>query len=302
MSPIVNSAEIYHNKYMEFFTGHNVINNKGQILLITLLVLTVATTIALSLIGRATLDLSMSNQLEESTRAFDAAEAGIEEALKTGIGTDAPVTLSPGVTYDVSVNTIGGAAGVFQMVRKTLQNNTETLWLVEHTDTGAVDETLFYSASTIELCWSQETGTNPAAALGVTVLYKESADGSYQAARMAVDPDAATRGNNFDDTGITTTGCGIGYYGKTINFTTDFVPAITPTLDTLLALRIKPYYADTTLAINGGTAEIPKQGNQIESVGATGTGVSRKVVVYQQYRAPLSIFDSVIYSESAFGH
>jgi len=273
--------------------------NKGQILLITLLVLTVATTIALSLIGRATLDLSMSNQLEESTRAFDAAEAGIEEALKTGSGTDQPVTLSPGVTYDVSVNTIGGVAGVFQMVRKTLQNNTETLWLVEHTDTGVVDETLFYTSSTIELCWSQEIGTNPAAALGVTVLYKASTDGSYQAARVAVDPDAGTRGNNFDDTGITTTGCGIGYYGKQIDFT---ALGINPALDTLLALRIKPYYADATLAINGGTAEIPKQGNQIESVGSTGTGVSRKVVVYQQYRAPLSIFDSVIYSESAFGH
>lgn len=281
------------------FTHHKIIGNKGQILLITLLVLTVATTVALSLIGRATIDLSMSNQLEESTRAFNAAEAGIEQALRTGSGITVPVTLASGVTYDVSVNVIGGAAGVFQMARKTLENNTETLWLVEHLDTGTVDETPFYTANTIELCWSQETAPDAAAALGVTVLYIDSTDGSYQAARIAVDPDAATRANNFDNSAITTTGCGIGYYGKQLDFTS---LGINPAVDTLLALRIKPYYADATLAINGGINEIPKQGNQIESVGATGTGVSRKVVVYQQYRAPLSIFDSVIYSESAFGH
>ena len=87
--------------------GKSYRHQQGQILLITLLVLTVATTIALSLIGRATIDLSMSNQLEESTRAFNAAEAGVEQALKSGLGTNGPAVLTNGVTYDVTVNTIG---------------------------------------------------------------------------------------------------------------------------------------------------------------------------------------------------
>lgn len=270
----------------------------GQVLLITLLVLTVATTIALSLIGRATIDLSMSNQLEESTRAFDAAEAGIEQALKTGEGTTQ--TLSAGVSYNVSVNTIGGASGVFQMGHKTFQNTTETLWLAEHDEsTGALVETPYYTASTIELCWSREVAPAVPAAIEVGVLYKESTDGTYKMAHVAWDPNAATRVNNFDSTGISQTGCGLGYYGKTLDFS---VLGITPTIDAILSLRIKPYYADTTIAVNGGASEIPKQGNQIESVGTTGTGVSRKVVVYQQYRSPLSVFDSVIYSQSGFGH
>lgn len=275
-------------------------STKGQILLITLLVLTVATTISLSLIGRATIDLSMSNQLEESTRAFDAAEAGIEQALKTGTGTSIPVTLSSGVTYNVTVNSIGGATGVFQMAHKTLQNTTETLWLVEHDQTtGELDETPFYTASTIELCWSKETSPSPAAALGVTIFYKESTDNSYQVKRVALDPALVSRNNNFDSTNITSTGCGIGYYGKQIDFS---ALGLTPTSDAILALRIRPYYADTTLAVNGGVWAIPKQGNQIESIGETGTGVSRKVVVYQQYRAPQSVFDSVIHSDADFRH
>jgi Tfp pilus assembly protein PilX len=275
--------------------GHR--RSHGQVLLITLLILTVATTIALSLIGRATIDLSMSNQLEESTRAFNAAEAGIEQALKTGSG--GTTVLTPGVTYDVTVSSIGGATGVFQVAHKTLQNATETLWLAQHDETGALVETPFYTSPTLEICWSQPPVSSPAAALGVSVVYKESTDGSYQVARAALDPDAATRNNNFDSTNITTTGCGLGYYGKQINFTS---LGITPALDAILALRIRPYYADATIAIDGGASQIPKQGNQIESVGQTGTGVSRKVVVYQQYRTPLSIFDSVIYSQSNFGH
>lgn len=281
--------------------------NRGQVLLITLLVLTVATTIALSLIGRSTIDLSMSNQLEESTRAFNAAEAGIEQALKTGSGTAGAVTLSPGVTYDVSVNDIGGTAGVYQVDHKTPENSTETFWLVPHDDddvdgdgnTTELNETPFFTQSTMGICWSKETAPDPAAAVELSILYKESTNGSYQVARGAWDPDAATRSNNFASSGITTDGCGLGYYRKLLDFTAF---GITPTLDTLISLRMKPYYADTKFAVNPGGAEIPKQGNRIESVGATGTGVSRKVVVYQQYRAPLSIFDSVIYSESAFGH
>lgn len=276
---------------------------QGQILLITLLVLTVATTIALSLIGRTTIDLSMSNQLEESARAFNAAEAGVEQALKSGLGTNGPSVLTSGVTYDVTVNSIGGASGVYQLPHQTPQNVTETIWLVEHDpDTGLLNETPYYTAGSIVLCWSPEIAPDPAAGLVVTALYKEGTDATYKVARMAVDPNAVTNNNNFDDTGISTAGCGLGYYRKLIDFT---ALGITPTgvpADTLLALRIRPVYADTTIALDSGSPGLPKQGNQIESVGSTGTGVSRKVVVFQQYRAPLSLFDSVIYSQSAFGH
>lgn len=275
-------------------------DQKGQVLLITLLVLTVATTIALSLIGRATLDLSMSNQLEESTRAFNAAEAGIEQALKTGVGTGGAVTLLPGTTYDVSVNSVGGKAGVFQIPHKTAANATETIWLAAHDDvTGALIETPFFTRSTLNFCWSRETSLDPAPAVELSIFYKESTDGSYKVARAAWDSQAGVRNNNFVSSGITTSGCGLGYYRKLLDFA---ALGITPTLDTLLSLRIKPYYADTTIAVNTGVDILPRQGNTIESVGKTGSGVTRKVVVLQQYRTPLSIFDSVIFSQSSFGH
>ena len=70
----------------------------GQVLLLTLLVLSVATTVVLSLIGRATTDVAISNQIAESQRAFSAAEAGIEEMLKTGSVAPGVHPLSSGAT------------------------------------------------------------------------------------------------------------------------------------------------------------------------------------------------------------
>lgn len=272
----------------------------GQVLLITILILTVATTIALSLIGRATLDFSMSNQLEESTRAFNAAEAGIEAALKSGMG--GSVTIGSGTSYAVSVNTVGGSTGVYQMMHKTTRGATDMLWLVEHNSDGSVNETPVYTRTSLDVCWSQPSGSNPVAALIIGVLYKEGTDGSYKLVKVAADPDAASRANNFD-AGVGTGGCGnANTYVTTVNFTTLGLTLSGAAADTLLGLRLRPEYADTTISVNAGAQALPTQGKSIQSVGTTGNGVTRKVIVYQSYRAPSSIFDSVIYSQDNFSH
>lgn len=54
---------------------------KGQITIILLLVTVIGLTVALSIVGRSTTELSTSTRTEQSTRAFSAAEAGIEQAL-----------------------------------------------------------------------------------------------------------------------------------------------------------------------------------------------------------------------------
>lgn len=271
-------------------------------LLITILVLTIATTIGLSLIGRSTLDVSMTNQLEDSSRAFSAAEAGIEQALLTGLGTSSPqvLTAGSGITYDVSVGVVGGATGVYQIARKTPKGVTETLWLVNHNDDGTIDETSSYGANTLSLCWSQELVVP---ALIGSVLYKEGADGSYKVARFAFDADAINRNNNFNTTISSVNGCGLGdYYQAEIDFSSLGLSLSGVGRDTLLELRIRPEYADATIAVDSGSTELPKQGKVIQSVGKTASGISRKVVVYQQYRTAGSIFDNVIYSQSSFGH
>lgn len=269
-------------------------HESGQIALISLLVLTIATTVGLSLIARTTTDISVTRNIEESSRAFSAAEAGIEEALKSGIAASGEIDPALGVSYTVTIANISGSAtNPFVFPQKTVNETTETVWLVAHNADGTINESPTYTAGSIDVCWSSES-TIPA--LVVSVLYKKFG-GSYQVAKAAYDP--AGRANNFSAPTATTGGCGAGTnttYKSTISFA-DI--GITPAADTLIALRIRPVYSGTLIAV-APTQDLPVQGNTIESVGKAGGDINRKIVVYQQYRAPASIFDYAVYSEGSF--
>lgn len=77
----------------------------GQVVILLLLIMVVALAIGLSTIGRSILEVSTSRKSEDSSRAFSAAEAGIERAIKQNedfIGTANPVG---------AVNTLNNQAG-----------------------------------------------------------------------------------------------------------------------------------------------------------------------------------------------
>ena len=275
----------------------------GQVVLITLLVLTVATTIALSLISRSTTDTSVTNQTLQSSQAFNAAEAGIEEALKTGLGSTGTIVPAGstgviGATYAVQVNSFGGTSGIFSFSQKTLEGDTVTLWLVNHDPTTNVPIIIpTYTGNTIDVCWSSET-TTPA--LAVTLLYKQHTDGSYRVAKAAFDPDGTrATSNKFSLPTSLSGGCGAGTgttYKETLTFNT--MAALNPALDTLIALRLRPVYSDASIVVNAPLS-IPQQGAQIVSTGST-QDTNRKIIVYQQYRSPSSAFDAAVYSENSF--
>ncbi len=269
-------------------------NQSGQIALISLLVLTIATTVGLSLIARTTTDISVTRNIEESTRAFSAAEAGIEEALKSGVAASGETDPALGVGYVVTIAPATGSPGnPFVFPQKTLNENTETVWLVDHRADGTLIEVPTYINPTIDVCWSSES-TTPAIVVGV--LYK--IGGLYKVAKFAYDPDGS-RANNFSAPTQSTGGCGAGTdttYKSTLTFSD---VGITPAVDTLIALRIRPVYSGTRIAVSP-TQDLPVQGNNIESVGKAGGDVNRKIVVYQQYRSAASIFDYAVYSEGSF--
>lgn len=63
---------------------NNKISSQGQVVIILLLIMTVSLAIGLSIIGRSISDISTSTNVENSSRAFSAAEAGIEKAMQQG--------------------------------------------------------------------------------------------------------------------------------------------------------------------------------------------------------------------------
>lgn len=268
-------------------------NQSGQIALLSLLVLMVATTVGLSLIARSTTDVSVARNVEESSRAFSAAEAGIEEGLKSGESSGGDVIIDPalGVKYSVEVTSVGGNANPFELPWETVKEDTETIWLVNHDPaTGLIIETPTYTASTIDVCWSTET-IHPAVV--VTILYKTGT--SYRVAKAAYDPDS--RSNNF--TTPSAGGCTANTnYHTTITFS-DY--GIAPASDTLIALRIRPVYSGAQLAVAPLSPQtLPSQGSVVEAAGSAGSNVNRKITAFKQFRAPASIFDYAVYSESSF--
>lgn len=276
-------------------------NENGQIALIALLVLTLATTVGLSLIGRSTTDVSVTRTIEESTRAFSAAEAGIEATLKSGVASSGTIDPALGLSYNVTVASVNATAGSpYMFAQKTPQENTETVWLVDHGSDGSITEAVTYSAPSIDVCWSQESPVQ--SAVIATILYKESSDGSYRTAKAAYDSDASRAlANNFASPVASSGGCGAATnstYMATIRFA-DFVPAIDPSADILIALRIRPVYAGAQLVVVPAQT-LPYQANRIESVGTTQSGINRKIVVYQQYRSAGTLFDHAVYSEGSF--
>lgn len=267
---------------------HTLQDQSGQVLLMTLLVLAVATTIGLALIGRASTDVSISNRIEESARAFSAAEAGIEEALKTGASVANNQLTN--AKYSVNVVTSGGP-NVYPFPAKTPRGTAATLWFAPHASDGSLDKTQAFGGAGIDVCWSSEP---LAPAILVSVLYDSS--GTYKIARAAFDP--AGRGNNFTSVAAAGAGCGQGNVFKaSITFSALGILAG----DKLLALRLQPVYADTQFYVDPRGVPLPLQGTRIESTGQTDTGITRKIVAFQEFRSPSAIFDAVIYSQGSFG-
>ncbi len=281
--------------------------NNGQILVVILLIMIVGLTVGLFLMGRTASDISLTGELTESSRAFNAAEAGIEEAIRTftGIGTSSPVPgVSPtpvpvasGISYLLETSHLGGGSNLIYPAEKGAPvslGDALTVWLVEHNSDGSLNPTPLISGANdaIYVCFDDP------AAVGVTLYYLDSS-GQVLSAYNGYDPAAASRGNGFYNA---TNGADCGYdWRGYIRFRLAADQGgfgVDPATNVLLALRIRPLYSSSPLAVqipNGIT--LPVQGADISSLGISGE-TSRKIEVQTPYKMPAPFMDQVIYSLS----
>lgn len=269
---------------------------KGQIILVVLLVMAVGLTVGLSVAGRSLTDVRLSTQIDESSRAFSAAEAGIENILSQGLfGAAGSSQGTVGDSdYNVSVATLGGSSSIFAFPTAIEDGDSQTIWLVPHDATGPV-ETPTYTASDIEICWGDDGSI--AAAVEVSILFKSGSD--YKVARAAYDPDSSrisSTNNEFKpSSGACTQQGSIYNHHQTITFS-DLDPAPS---GILLALRLRPVYASSKIAVVPSAGiTLPEQGKNISSTGKAGSGVSRRWNVVQTYSAPTDLFDYAVWSNT----
>jgi len=272
--------------------------NKGQIVLILVLITVVGLTIGLSLISRTITDIRISSQIEQSSRAFSAAEAGIETALRGNveIGPTGTVSLE-GASANYSVSTVGGTDANYNL-SLTEVGNSQTVWLVEHNADDSINESgySYPVSSTLEVCFGTRPDSN--GAVLVSIFYKDGTD--YKMAKKAID--SSVRDNGFIIADVLGNYCGGQFRFRKIimpstdanSNTNDF--NISPSA-ILLFLRLQPLYEASAITIDPQSI-LPVQGRIISSIGQTATGVARKIQVYQGYPVLPSLLDFSFFTEN----
>ena len=279
-----------------FNRGQPVKKESGQALLIVLLVMAVVLTIGLSVVSRSVTDIKISQQEEESARALSAAEAGVEEALKSGSLN--PVDVGPvggTITAYITKSDLGGQRNFNFGGTKFAAGDTQTLWLANHDSNGNVIAG-GWSGNTLTVYWGNSPASSTLPAMEATLVYRVGIN-SYRQAKYAYDSDFTRAGpgrNGFTQSSAGTTLDGVTYaYKATLN--TNVSPA------QIYFLRIKLLYNDNSpqiiaVQVPAGTV-VPVQGTCYESTASVpSSGVTRKVRQCEYFKTPPGIFDYVLFS------
>lgn len=256
----------------------------GQILLIVVLSIVVALTIGLSIASRTISNLRISKQNEESQRAFQAAEAGLERATRQlyteGI-TEIPGELGNNAQFNVSIETQSSNQMVLNggdLVQRAIGLD---IWMSDHPDyanpfTGNV--TLGFGQPGNEC---SATGDNYPPALEVLFIEGSLNDPSFR--REVYDPCGRIPGAASTN-------------GQQNIAGTQFRYHVNLNVSTGRLLKVIPIYNSTKLGASA-TSNLPPQGSLITSEGKSGDTV-RKLTYFQSFpQIPNELFPYAIISQ-----
>lgn len=293
---------------------------QGQVLLIILGAIALGLTLGLAIASRSTVDVGLSRKLEESAKAFSAAEAGVEDLLKSPLDTG-----SRQLTFTKSVATIQALPTpapdtIYEYPDVVAAGDAQTVWFVNHQTTTPydIDETTeAYAGNRIYICWSP-VDPSKVAGLEVSIFYRDdSAGGAYRVARRAYKYGGQSCPNGagseviandcFDGTDViipTSSNACNGYkYEKLVNFQNSFGAGVNLKNDTIIKLyaRLRPYGDSVKVAVKSDGGTLPRQAVvDALSVGQSSSGgETAKIRVFQGYPVAPSVFDYVLYSGSA---
>lgn len=304
-------------------TIKNMENAKGQIIVTLILVMTVALAIGLSIIQKSLVDVSTATKVEQSSRAFSAAEAGIEKALKSincgAGGVNCSVTFSENnssaTVNDSNLIPAVPPVGTQQSPLEyppLAKEDVAHFWLADLDSTDPSNPPLcgpsiscYYTKPTLDVYWGNSTTDR--AALELTLVYygtnpTDPVDPSAKYRNRKWYLDQFDRNNNFHQ------GCGYTSSSSVENYTCKFT--IGGTQDPngslpagLILLRGRLLYNTTSQPIaiqaiwpcSGNGCFIPSQARVLVSSGVSGE-TQRKVKLFQLNKVVPPYFDYAIFS------
>lgn len=295
---------------------------QGQIILILILVMTVALAIGLSIVQKSLVDVSTSSKVEQSSRAFSAAEAGVEKALKGDASPQPFADNNSSISAISNINLIPcipGSVGCAQTIYGTdvqaaleypplAKEDVAQVWLADPDSNvslptcTAIDSTpgkhtpVCYTGSNLDVYWGNLAATDKAA-IELTLVYYDGT--AYQAYKWYLDQIVRTPDNRFET--IVCSGYLVGLNSYQCKKTLSFTPVQSAGL---MLIRARLLYNSTSQAfavqdhhVLGCTTGcyLPPQAKSITSTGLSGE-TQRKVNLFQLYKVAPPYFDYAIFS------
>ncbi|HEX7456532.1 MAG TPA: PilX N-terminal domain-containing pilus assembly protein [Candidatus Nanoarchaeia archaeon] len=285
-------------------------SSRGQILIVFLLILVLGTAVVLSVASRTVSDVRITTTSDESNRAYFAAEAGIEEALKqlqSDISPTTPVSLDfEEINTDATV-TIADTATATRFVYPDEMEKDDVAQVVLLTDFSNIDSAA-WGGSNLTFYWNH-TGTP---AIEISVIYATKVGASWviqqgDISKIAFDTNGARAAINGFCSNITTGAWTFGgkqftrsasvnvYQGAGNENCNGLDLANAATTKPLFA-RVKMLYNSSPLAVQSNVGNLPAQGHEVESSGQTVSGVTRKLQAIRLYPALPGLYDYVLFN------
>jgi hypothetical protein len=258
---------------------------KGQVLLVAILVIVIALTVGLSLVARTITNLRISTEEAQSQKALAAAEAGIERSLQSSQS----VHVDTGqITYDTVITNIGGSGVgiVLNGGNPVPKDEGIDVWFEAHDAGTGKPNGVFTAPTNLKIYWGSSAAcVNSSAIEVIFVTTNGTATKTY---RYAYDP-CSTRGNSFTTTPTVAVGSfPITSGGSTSTFASR-VAVDTSSItsgDNIIFMRVVPIYKDTIIGVSNDPDSfgklLPLQGYQIDSTGTSGEA-NRKIRVFKGY-------------------
>jgi hypothetical protein len=249
-------------------------SQSGQVGVIVLLIMTVLLTVGLSAAANINRDVSLSRQEGESTRVFDAAEAGIEKALTVDINS----------FQDTTTATLNTIEDVNVDYRVTKVSTLETV--VFEGVSVPIDVSTAVNGDRVRFFWSKTDDCNSAtddpASLLISIFYES-------AGEMRVRYETASGCDRGDGFG-TPDPISISGYRRRATITLKAGDKF---------LRVKPLYNDTHLRAFGVSWTLPTQGVRVRSQARNENGQeTRTVEVNRSLATAPSVMDYAVVSGS----
>lgn len=260
-------------------------SQKGQVLLVVVLTMVVALTVGLSLASRTVTSVRNGAEDTNSKKAFSAAEAGIEQSLKSGLEISNQQIDNETSIKEVTIdNNYGRSIFLLNDGNPLPKNDGADVWLSTYPDYS--DPRL---TGTLQIYWGDNASACLNAALEVAII--SGTRTSPMLERYALDP-CTTRGNSFDSPS--------GNGGTILGHT--FHESIAISVTNGLIARIVPYYFGTPVAVvakdaQGNTLQLPSQGRLITSVGVS-KDTQRKISYFQGYNEiPSELYNGIFQTQ-----